>query len=348
MAQKIRVLIVDDSIFFRTAMSRSLTNCPDIQVIDTARDAAEAEKIIVESHPDVITLDIEMPGMRGIDFMKKIMPVHPIRVVLVSSLSVNVFEVLEAGAIDFVKKPDMRDPAAFGNFSRELQSKIRIAAKANLCKQGGPCPKEVAAAPVRLTARLSASAGDLVVAIGASTGGTEAILEVIRDLPVNFFPIVITQHMPPVFTRMFAERLNKTCQIEVYEAENGNRLRPGVAYIAPGDRQMMLHKDSGGYFVRCVEGPKVSGHCPSVDVLFESVSKAAGAKAIGVILTGMGRDGAKGLLSMHENGAFTIGQDQNSCVVYGMPMEAFHLGAVDKQAPLKEIASILMNKAFVK
>lgn len=342
--RSVRVLIVDDSLFFRTALQKALSSDSYIEIVGLAKDAFEAEKMIKELKPDVVTLDVEMPGMRGTDFVKKIMPLYPIPVVLVSSLNISVFEALQSGAIDFVKKPDMSKSGEFNTFSSELSVKVKIASAAKVRK---PIilPPVTSNIPISSNIRFNTSnVGQRIVAIGASTGGTEATLEVLKQLPAEFPPIIVTQHMPPGFTKMYADRLDKICQMRVAEAENGMRVTSGLAIIAAGDRHMVLEKDMNGYFVKCYEAEKVSGHCPSVDVLFESVAKKAGAKAIGVILTGMGRDGASGLLSMRKAGAFTVGQDKETCVVYGMPMVANQIGGVVQEAPIQSIASILMKK----
>jgi two-component system chemotaxis response regulator CheB len=292
---------------------------------------------------------------------------NPLKVVLVSSLNISVFDALDAGAVDFVKKPDMSSKNELANFYYELIGKIKIAhiAKLRIRTVDSPTPTIISVtspassapvvststqatavkAPILLKLNLvGLASSQQVIAIGASTGGTEATLEILKNLPKDVPGIVITQHMPPGFTKMYADRLNKICQMEVREAVNGDRLTTGLALVAPGDKQMRLAKDAKGYFVRCLGEDKVSGHCPSVDVLFESVSKAAGSNAIGVILTGMGKDGADGLLKMRTEGAYTIGQDQASCVVYGMPKVAYEVGGVQIQSPISEIANILIKQ----
>lgn len=340
---KIKVVIVDDSAFFRAALRKALAQDSFIQVVAEAGDAKEAEKVIKETSPDVITLDVEMPGKRGTDFLKEIMKKNPVRVVLVSSLQINVFEALQNGAIDFVKKPDMTRPNEFASFSNELSVKIKIASTAKIHKEA--VESSATASLKNLTSvSLNGVESNRLIAIGASTGGTEATLEILVNLPKNFPPVLVTQHMPVGFTKMYADRLDRICQIHVAEAENGMRVERGTCLIAPGDKHMRLRKDAKGYYVHCAEGEKVSGHCPSVDVLFESVAEVARNHAIGVILTGMGRDGAAGMLKMHNVGCYTIGQNKESCVVYGMPMEAHKLGAVDLEANIREIADILIRK----
>lgn len=338
--RKIKVLIVDDSLFFRNALQKALGSDSYIEIVASAANCIEAEKMIKETHPDVITLDVEMPGMKGTEFIKKIMPIYPIPVVLVSSLNISVFEALQSGAIDFVKKPDMTKNGDFASFANELAVKVKIASAANMRKN---TKMAVAPSPTSLILN-NHNLSKNIVAIGASTGGTEATLEIIKQLPADFAPILVTQHMPPGFTKMYADRLNKICNMRVEEAENGMRVEQGLAIIAAGDKHMTLAKDMRGYFIKCAEGEKVSGHCPSVDVLFDSVSKTAGASAIGVILTGMGRDGASGLLAMRKAGSFTVGQDKESCVVYGMPMVANQIGGVVQEAPIQSIAGILIKR----
>ncbi len=333
--QKIKVLLVDDSLLFRESLKLEISKTPDIQVVGTCVDATDAFEKIPLLKPDVVTMDVEMPGMNGIDFIKKLLPVYPVPVVVVSSLPINVLDALSAGAVDFVRKPRYGTGEGFGSFINELIVKIKVARSAHIRTVKLP------SAPIDVP--IKGFSNDTLIAIGASTGGTEAILEVVRDLPENTPGVVIVQHMPPVFTQMYAERLNKICKMSVKEAVNGDRVTRGQIIIAAGDYHLRLAKDAKGYFVKSENGPKVSGHCPSVDVLFESVASVAGNKAIGVILTGMGADGAKGLLSMKNNGAFTIGQDQESSVVYGMPMVAFNVGAVSKQLPLSMIGAQIVK-----
>lgn len=337
--RKIKVLITDDSLLFRNILKQELSKDALIEVVGTAVDPIDAEEKISQLNPDIVTLDVEMPKMNGITFLKKLMKESPIKVVLVSSLNISVFDALDAGAVDFVKKPDMGIQNELNSFFLELRSKIKIAHIARLRK----LTVNVEKLPIS-SIKLETITTQKIIAIGASTGGTEATLEILKQLPKEVPGILVTQHMPPGFTKMYADRLNKICQMEVREAVNGDRLTNGLALIAPGDKHMRLAKDAKGYFVRCLEGEKVSGHCPSVDVLFESVAKAAGKNAIGIILTGMGRDGASGLLTMKNEGAFTIGQDQGSSVVYGMPKVAFEIGAVQVQSPIADIADVLIKQ----
>ena len=289
-----------------------------------------------------MTLDIELPRMNGIEFLRKLMPQYPLRVVVISSLSDKVFDAMQAGAVDFVAKPSVSNRVQLEEFVKnELLVKIKIASTAKI----GSIKKKVME---QTENRLSVQSNDLLVAIGASTGGTEAILEVVKGYGPDIPGIVVVQHMPPGFTAMYAKRVNDICRVQVKEAETGDRVMPGHMLIAPGgDRHMQLVKVNGVYQVECKKGPKVNGHCPSVDVLFDSVARVAGAKAVGIILTGMGGDGAKGLLAMRKAGARTIGQDESTCVVYGMPKVAYDLGAVEHQEKLSDIAGrtyALLNK----
>lgn len=347
MESKIKVMVIDDSVVFRSFLITNIEKDPRFEVVGYAINAFDAEKKIPLLRPDVLTLDIEMPGMTGIEFLKQLLPKHPLPVILVSSLNLRVFDALAAGAVDFVRKPDMSSNNRKEAFLAMLISKLVIASKSKV-----RLPSSRPAAPttvnqrssITLNAKISPAANNMVIAIGASTGGTEAILDVLRQLPENIPGIVITQHMPPGFTAMYAERLNRICKIEVREAKSGDRIRPGLALLAPGGLQMRVVKMGGGYAVNCVQGDKVNGHCPSVDVLFDSVSNIVRNNSIGVILTGMGADGAAGLLRMRKNGAFTIGQDKESCVVYGMPMEAYKIGAVCQQTSLSSIPQAIINK----
>lgn len=341
MKQKIRVLIVDDSILFRKVLIDSLSQNPSLEVAGYAVDAFDAEKKIPMLKPDVITLDVEMPRMNGIEFVKKLLPTYPIPVILVSSLNINVFEALSAGAVDFVRKPDMSRPNSVQLFLSSLNTKIGIASMAKVTVPS-KARVSVPTGPMVLKNH-SLAANNTVIAIGASTGGTEATLQVLKDLPADTPGIVVTQHMPEGFTKMYAERLNRLCKMEVREAKNGDSITPGLVLIAPGDLQMKVLKRGTYYTVSCFSGEKVSGHRPSVDVLFDSVAQAAGHNAVGIIMTGMGQDGANGLLNMRKKGAYTIGQDKASCVVYGMPMVAYNIGAVCTQVPCNQIAGTLLK-----
>ncbi|MBC3805010.1 chemotaxis-specific protein-glutamate methyltransferase CheB [Acetobacterium fimetarium] len=335
--QKIKVLIVDDSLLFRETLSREISKDPDVEVVGTAADPYMARDMIIKLKPDVLTLDVEMPKMNGIEFLKKLMPQYPLPVIVVSSVSKNILDALDAGAVEFVTKPNLSRVGGMDSFVNELIVKIKIASTAKV----GNLKKDYA--PSNAVAGTGVNTLNTVIAIGASTGGTDAIYAVVSRLPRDMPPILIVQHMPPVFTKLYADRLNNTCQLEVKEAQDGDELRPGRVLIAPGSYQMRLAKRGSGYYVKCTQEEKVSGHCPSVDVLFTSVAEAAGKQAIGVILTGMGRDGADGLLKMKKKGAYTIGQDEKSSIVYGMPMVAYNIGGVEKQLPLDRISDEIVR-----
>jgi len=332
MNKKIRVLVVDDSMLFRETIKNSLNKDAGIEVVATASDPYMARDKIIELDPDVMTLDIEMPKMNGIDFLKKLMPQYPIPVVVVSSANNNVFEALNSGAVDFITKPQ-RNVDIFMN---ELIVKIKIASTAKV----GKWKKTIISKGNDFTRINSNLLNNSIIAIGASTGGTEAIEQVIKNLPTDIPGILIVQHMPPVFTKLYADRLNNSCNIEVKEAEDGDLILPGRALIAAGDKHMKVVKD-GVPRVHCFTGERVNGHCPSVDVLFYSAAERYYKNSFGIILTGMGYDGAKGLLEMRKRGARTVGQDEASSVVYGMPKVAYEIGAVEKQAPLTSIADTL-------
>ena len=292
--------------------------------------------------PDVMTLDVELPRMNGIEFLRKLIPQYPLPVVVISSLSDKVFDAMNAGAVDFVAKPAVSNRKQLEDFIKnELLVKIKIASSARI----GNVKRSMVQAQQQYQ---SVARGNLIVAIGASTGGTEATSTVVRQFGTDIPGIVCVQHMPPGFTQMYAKRLNDECRIQVKEAETGDRVLPGHMLIAPGgDRHMHLVKVGSNYQVEVKPGPKVNGHCPSVDVLFDSVARTAGSDALGIILTGMGGDGAKGLLAMRKAGARTIGQDESTCVVYGMPKVAYELGAVQYQEKLTDIAGrtyALLNK----
>lgn len=331
--RKIRVLVVEDSLFFRNLLVKTLDKDPVLEIVASAGDAFEARDAILKYRPDVMTLDIEMPRMNGIEFLRKLMPQYPLPVVMVSSLSDKVFDALSAGAVDFVAKPAYNDRAKLEEFiSKELPVKIKIASTAKI----GSLKKNVAP---QLAENVAVDNKELVLAIGASTGGTEAIATILKDFGPDIPGTVIVQHMPAGFTELYANRLNDQCRVAVKEAKNGDKVVPGQVLLAPGgDSQMRLVRSGSGYQVEIKPGPKVSGHCPSVDVLFESVAKTAKERAIGIILTGMGGDGAKGLLEMRNAGARTIGQDESTCVVYGMPKVAYELGAVEFQEKLTDIS----------
>lgn len=331
--KKIRVLVVDDSRLSQEMIARGISADPQIEVVAVAGDPFEARDRIIETRPDVITCDVEMPKMNGIEFVRRLLPQYFVPIIMVSAVSKVVFEAMEAGAVDFVVKPD-QSPKGVEIFLHDLIQKIKIAStvKAPSARQKSTVGK--------VTGNLN-SCGNTLIAIGASTGGTEAIYSILRSLPPTTPGIVIVQHIPPVFSRMFAERLNSQTALSVKEAVTGDYVDSGKVLVAPGDKHMRVRKVGNRYQVECFAGEKVSGHCPSVDVLFESAAKEAGACAIGILLTGMGQDGAKGLLAMRCQGGRTIGQDEKSSVVYGMPKVAFDIGAVETQAALENIPQIL-------
>ncbi|KKC33294.1 protein-glutamate methylesterase/protein-glutamine glutaminase [Devosia psychrophila] len=355
-SRKIRVLIVDDSASVRMTLSEIIASDPDLEVMATAADPYVAVERIRQEVPDVMFLDIEMPRMDGLTFLRKIMSQRPIPVVICSSLaeagSESLMQALEAGAVDVVAKPRVDTTA----FLQESRMRICDAAKAAAhAKFRGV--KKAPPPPMNVEAKLTADAilppfsesraasvkaklpeTDRIICIGASTGGTEALRDVLEKLPANSPAIVIVQHMPEKFTNAFARRLNTLCAIEVKEAEDGDVLRPGLALIAPGNQHMVIHRAGSRYTVNIVEGPHVSRHRPSVDVMFRSASQVAGRNAMGIILTGMGDDGARGLLEMRQAGSHTIAQDEDSCVVFGMPKEAIQRGAAVKIVPLNRVA----------
>lgn len=344
--KKIKVLVVDDSSLFRQMIIKHLSSQPNIEVIGYAINAFDAKKKIPALKPDVVTMDVEMPGLNGIEFLKQLLPTNPVPVILVSSLNLSVFDAMAAGAVDFVRKPDMTAGNSKEVFFSSLTSKVAAAsmAKVRVQRQGMAASGSKAAPSAQNFPALPHNVLDsTIIGIGASTGGTEATLAVLKKLPANIPGIVITQHMPEGFTAMYAERLNRICAMEVREAKNGDIIRPGLALIAPGALQMEVIHGKAGYMVQCKPGEKVSGHSPSVDVLFSSIAKNVSIRKVGIIMTGMGRDGADGLLKMKQKGAFTIGQDKESCVVYGMPMVAYNIGAVTVQASCDNISSVLMN-----
>ena len=338
----VKVLIVDDSALARQMLQNGLSRYSDIEIVGTAADVFSARDKIVYKKPDVLTLDIEMPKMNGIEFLRRLMPQYPLPVIVVSALSKSgaqvTLDALALGAVDFVLKPS----SSFGNnldkVIAELHEKLLVAAKVDVSK----FRKTFSSIPDTPQYKLTAST-DKLIAIGASTGGTVAIQSIIEKLPASSPGTVIVQHMPPGFTTMFAERLNRSAAMEVAEAKGGERIHSGLVFLAPGDRHMTVVKKGGYFYTECYNGDRVNGHMPSVDILFHSVAECAGSNAVGVILTGMGRDGADGLLAMKKKNAKTIGQEKNSCVVYGMPQEAFSRGAVDVEKELSEIPAEIVK-----
>lgn len=344
--RKIRVLVVDDSSLVRTILSQGLAQDPALEVVGSAPDPYVARDKIVELKPDVLTLDVEMPRMDGVEFLRRLMPQYPLPVVMVSALTKRgqqiTLDALEAGAVDFVTKPSTDVARGLSAMMLELRTKIKIAASANVShhkeRRAALFAGKVLSAPKSL-----AESTDKIIAIGASTGGTEALKDVLTQFPPNSPGIMIVQHMPAKFTTSFAERLDSLCQIRVKEAEDGDAVVPGTALLAPGNFHMVMRRSGARYYVNVKTGPMVCYQRPAVDVLFNSVAAYGGANAIGVILTGMGKDGAQGMLKMKQAGARTIAQDEASCVVFGMPKEAIEVGAVDKVLPLKDIPAAVLK-----
>ncbi|MDR1728572.1 MAG: chemotaxis response regulator protein-glutamate methylesterase [Acidobacteriota bacterium] len=340
MQGKIRVLVVDDSALVRQILSRGLGMDPDIVVVGTANDPYMARDKIMELRPDVLTLDVEMPKMDGVQFLRRLMPQHPLPVVMVSSLTQRggqiTLDALDAGAVDFVTKPTANMAAGLQGMIATLCEKVKIAARANVSHW----KKDRQAVARNVTAEQKtwlAGSTDKVIAIGASTGGTEALRALLTRFPADMPGVVVVQHMPAGFTKMFADRLDDLCAMKVKEAVSGDRVRSGHVLIAPGGKQLKVIRSGGTYQVACHEGPKVSGHCPSVDVMMDSVAHEVGPNAVGVMLTGMGSDGAEGMLRMRQAGGRNIAQDEESCVVFGMPKVAFEKGGAERLVPLDKM-----------
>ncbi|NKN34851.1 chemotaxis response regulator protein-glutamate methylesterase [Agrobacterium sp. a22-2] len=331
-----RVLVVDDSPTMRGLITAVLNSDPEVNVVGQAGDALQARAAIKELNPDVVTLDIEMPNMNGLEFLEKIMRLRPMPVIMVSTMTHRGAEAtlaaLEIGAFDCVGKPMPGESRPFG----DLADKVKAAARAQ--RRQAPAPAAATTAPAA-----DFRVGRKIVAIGSSTGGVEALIAVLQKFPQNCPPTVITQHMPPTFTKSFAERLNRLCAPVVQEATDGARLEIGKIYLAPGGDRHLQVVNASAPSCRLIERDPVNGHRPSVDVLFDSVAELAGRNAVGVILTGMGRDGAAGLLKMRHAGARTIGQNEKTCVVYGMPRVAHELGAVEHQLPLASIGDEILK-----
>lgn len=342
--KKIRVLIVDDSAVVRKVFSEELSQERDIEIIGTAPDPYVAREKIVALKPDVITLDIEMPRMDGLTFLGKLMKHFPLPVIIVSSLTREggelALEAMDLGAVDVISKPS--EAYSVGDMSVQLADKIRGAAKVNisdLTTRG----QKVAKQATLVSKRSLSETTNKIIAIGSSTGGTEALKQVLIQLPPSTPGIMIVQHMPPNFTTSFAERLDSLCRINVKEAEDGDTVLPGHALLAPGNYHMVMRRSGARYYVNVKTGPLVCHQRPAVDVLFNSVAAFGGANALGVILTGMGKDGAQGMLKMHDAKAKTIAQDEKSCVVFGMPKEAIAMGGVDKVVPLGDISQAILD-----
>ncbi|KQP17009.1 chemotaxis response regulator protein-glutamate methylesterase [Pseudorhodoferax sp. Leaf267] len=352
MRKKIRVLVVDDSALVRSLLTEIINRQPDMTCVGAANDPLIAREMIRELDPDVLTLDVEMPRMDGIDFLGRLMRLRPMPVVMVSTLTAQGAEVtlraLELGAIDFVAKPRIGLASGLKDLGGEIVEKVRVAAVAKFRRTPQVAPAGVAAGAAPAVPRAAAPLGRIstekLICIGASTGGTEAIREILVAMPADAPAIVITQHMPPGFTTSFAARLNGLCRITVKEASAGERILPGHAYIAPGGRQFSIGRSGANYVAAVDDAPPVNRHKPSVEVLFLSAAEAVGRNAYGIMLTGMGNDGARAMREMRDKGSYNYAQDENSCVVFGMPKEAIAHGAVDEVLPLTQIAPALLAK----
>ena len=347
---KIRVVVVDDSALIRSVLREIIDSQPDMEVAGVAPDPVVAREMIRRLDPDVLTLDVEMPKMDGLDFLEKLMRLRPMPVVMVSTLTERGSEItmraLELGAVDFVTKPKISIQHGMQEYADTIADKIRAAARARIRRHvpgpaGLAAPAASAARPLPALGNPLASSEKLII-IGASTGGTEAIKEFLLQMPPDCPGILIVQHMPEGFTRSFAERLDKLCRIAVAEAVHGERVLPGHAYLAPGHSHLLLARSGANYVTQLDQGPPVNRHRPSVDVLFRSAALHAGKNAVGVILTGMGRDGAAGMLEMRQAGAWNVAQDEASCVVFGMPREAIAVGATHETGPLKELPGMVL------
>jgi len=343
---KIKVLIVDDSALIRSVMSEIVGSQPDMEVVGVAPDPLVARDLIKQTNPDVLTLDVEMPKMDGLDFLEKLMRLRPMPVIMVSSLTERGSEItlraLELGAVDFVTKPKLSIQSGMREYTDLIADKIRAAAKAQVK------PRRIAPSPVHgehglPLIRNPLTSSEKLIIIGASTGGTEAIKEFLMQMPSDCPGILITQHMPEGFTRSFAKRLDGICKIAVREAESGERILPGHAFIAPGHSHLMLARSGANYVTQLDQGPPVNRHRPSVDVLFHSAAVCAGKNAVGVILTGMGKDGAQGMLEMKNAGAYNFAQDEASCVVFGMPREAIAIGAAHEVGALNALPAMVLG-----
>ncbi len=340
----IRVLVIDDSALMRKLLTEIIHGAADLEVVGTAPDAASARELIKSMNPDVLTLDVQMPGMDGLAFLEKLMRLRPMPVVMVSAFtqagSETTLKALELGAVDFIAKPRAGSALSLEEYGRELADKIRAAKAARLRCRGLIRPADQDAAGSRVFAPVRALSGGAgkVIFLGASTGGTEAIKEFLLGMPANCPPILIVQHMPETFTASFAARLNSLCQPTVIEAQGGEKVSPGMVYIAPGHSHLRVCRTAAGVVTELSKADPVNRHRPAVDVLFDSAAALMGNQAVGVLLTGMGKDGAQGLLRMRQAGARTFAQDEASCVVYGMPREAFLIGAVDEVVGLDEMA----------
>lgn len=345
---KIKVLIVDDSALIRSVMKEIITSQPDMEVVGVAPDPIVARDLIKQTNPDVLTLDVEMPRMDGLDFLEKLMRLRPMPVVMVSSLTERGSEItmraLELGAVDFVTKPKLSIQTGMRDYTEMIAEKIRAASKARIKPRQILTGDAVNASGVALPmVRNPLTSSEKLIIVGASTGGTEAIKEFLMQMPSDCPAILITQHMPEGFTRSFARRLDTLCKIAVKEAEDGERVLPGHAYIAPGHSHLLLGRSGANYVTQLDQGPPVNRHRPSVDVLFSSAAKFAGKNAVGVILTGMGKDGALGMLEMKNAGAYNFAQDEASCVVFGMPREAIAVGGTHEVGALTNLPGMVLG-----
>lgn len=349
----IKVLVVDDSKLIQALVTEMINAAPDMEVVGDAEDPFEAREKIKQLNPDVITLDVEMPKMDGVTFLKNLMRLRPMPVVMLSTLTAEgapvTLEALEVGAVDFLEKPRLNVTAELPKYAEQLHEKIRAAAKANVAKYD-PNVKQPSSRQVALTKNWESVNFKLnqIVAIGASTGGTEAIKEVITKLPKHFPPVVITQHIPPVFSTTFAKRLDNSSAMTVYEAEDGQKVEQGCVYLAPGDDHMKLVKKGSHFYCQLEKSEPVNRHRPAVDVMFDSLSELHAKNTVAVILTGMGADGAAGLKRFRDNGAVTIAQNEETCVVYGMPKAAVEMGAAEKILPLDKIPQALIQASIKK
>lgn len=338
--KKMRTLVIDDSPFFRMRLTEYLATRPGIEIVGSAAFAFEGQKKVEELTPDIVVLEIAMPQIDSTDFFKKMTSRYPVKVILVSSSVISAFDMVSYNAVDYVQKPEGTASGDVSSFLQEVGSKVLSARLAKAPTQRVATPQFILPPPVLNKAE---KLKNIIIALGASTGGTEATLDVLKKLPAHTPGILVVQHMPVGFTKMYAQRLDSLCKMTVQEAKNGDRIEQGKVLIAPGDQHMRVVKIGNIFSVNCAQGEKVSGHCPSVDALFTSVAENVNCDKVGIILTGMGQDGAAGLLKMRESGAYTIGQDRESSVVYGMPMVAYNKGAVMAQAPLNKIADVLVR-----
>jgi len=354
MSKKISVLVVDDSALVRQVLTEIINSSKTLQVIGVARDPMDAREKIKRLNPDVLTLDVEMPKMDGVTFLKNLMRLRPMPVVMISTLTEVgadiTLEALEIGAVDFIAKPKLDVQGALQEYTKEIIEKLEIAGKANVREYKKPAGQSVVdkklnadAVLEKRTEKIHYKTTDKIVALGASTGGTEAIKEVLENLPANAPGIVISQHIPVAFSKSFTERVNRTSLVTVCEPIDKQKIVQGHVYIAPGDKHLIVERSGAEYICRLNDGPPVSRHKPSVDVMFRSVAQNVGPNAMGVMLTGMGSDGAQGMLEMKQQGAYNISQDEDSCVVWGMPGAAVKIGAVDKQFTLSKIGSEIMK-----